>query len=94
MIGRGHQGRTDANHAEVKALFEAHGVQTHSTAKLGSGFPDLLCGVGDRFCLVEIKNGNKPLTPSEIEFHARWPVFVARDAKDVQEICQWLRKTP
>lgn len=92
MIGRGHKGRTDANHGQVKALFEAHGIHTHSTAMLGSGFPDLLCGIRDRLCLVEVKNGDKPLTEDEIRFHAIWPCFVARDAEDVTQICAWLKR--
>lgn len=91
MIGRGHRGRTDQNHSEIKRLFEAHGLHTHSTATLGNGFPDMIIGWRDRVALIEVKHGKKALTEAEITFHAIWPVFVCRDEQDVTEIVRWMK---
>lgn len=51
--------RKDANHGEIKAVFERLGctvIDTHAIA----GALDMLVGVAGVSCLVEVKDGSKP----------------------------------
>lgn len=81
--------RVDDNQGEIVRALQAVGVWVHSTAALGSGFPDLLVWFRGRFHLLEVKDGSKQparrrLTPDEKAFHARCPgpVHVVESAAD------------
>lgn len=72
-----HARAVDANQAEVVAAFRALGCTVHSTASVGSGFPDLAVGLLGRTHLVEVKDGRKvpsarKLTPLEAKFSTSW----------------------
>ena len=72
MNRRGHKGRVDENHAEVKQAFEALGCTVVSLAPLGDGVGDLLVGCDMRNYMVEVKAGDKKLTPDETRFCRNW----------------------
>jgi hypothetical protein len=87
--------RTDANQAEVvKALLDAGCVVT-LLHRVGSGCPDLLCWNGERFVMVEVKDGAKPpsarkLTPEQEAWHAAHegaPVYVVSSVGEAIEVC-------
>lgn len=79
---RGHKGRTDANQAAtVKALRDAS-IAAVSTASVGGGFGDIVCGYRGLNVLLELKDGDKPaserkLTAAEQAFHDTWPGQIA-----------------
>jgi hypothetical protein len=74
--------RTDANQAEIIAVFEAMGCTVAVTSNAGNGFPDMVVGFPTksfaRFnMLVECKDGAKPpsarkLTAEQQIFHTAW----------------------
>lgn len=70
--------RTDRNHAEIiKALRKIPNLSVFSTHEVGKGFPDIVIGYKGVNYLIEIKDGNKPLsarklTDSEVKFHQDW----------------------
>jgi Holliday junction resolvase len=69
--------KIDANHVEIVDALRAEGWLVWSTAALGKGFPDLLCGKQGKLVLVEVKDGSKPpskrrLTQDELVAHARF----------------------
>lgn len=67
--------RVDRNQKEiVKGLTERYGdgsVVLLST--VGEGVPDLLFGYAGVNLLLEVKTDDGTLTPSQIDWHARWP---------------------
>lgn len=72
---RGH--RKDANHNEIKAVFDQAGFSTWDTYQLGKGFPDIIVAKHQKTALIEIKDGSavpsaRKLTMDEIGFHAKW----------------------
>jgi hypothetical protein len=70
---KGHQGRRDSNHKSIVNLFRNFpGVTVADTAALGNGFPDIVVGFRNKSYLIEIKDGNKKLTPEENEFVNSW----------------------
>jgi len=78
--------RTDDNQTEIVKGLRKHGVKVQSTAAIGAGFPDLLCGYEAVLALLEVKDGKKApsaqkLTPDQTKWHAEWegmPVFTVR----------------
>ena len=73
MNRRGHQGRVDANHGEIKHAFELLGCTVVSLASVGDGCPDLAVGVGGHTYLIEVKAGpSAKLTPAEHKFCNTW----------------------
>lgn len=69
--------RVDANHGKIVAAFRKAGASVFSGAALGQGFPDLIVGYAGRTFLVEVKDGDKPLsartlTPDQQEFVKNW----------------------
>ena len=76
--------RLDANHGEIKKIFERMGCDVLDTSKVGGGVPDLLIRVRavNRWLWVEIKTAKGKLKPSQVEFAQRWPVIVARTVDD------------
>jgi hypothetical protein len=68
--------RTDANHAEFRALLNKCGVVYGDLSGVGRGWPDLLVLVRGVWQLVEIKDGKKPpsarkLNPIQTQLHTR-----------------------
>lgn len=69
--------RVDNNHADVVKALRAAGIEAHSTATVGNGFPDVVAGFRSINVLIEIKNGtrdcDRKLTVAEDKFHLSWP---------------------
>jgi hypothetical protein len=60
----------DDNHAEIKAALQQCGWTVIDTSRLGDGFADLLVARAGRIELIEVKDGDKPLSrqqPTEAE---------------------------
>lgn len=77
MNRHGHKGRTDANHTAVLEALRGAGWSATSTASVGDGFPDIICGAGGMNMLIEVKDGTaipsrRKLTPDEASFHQSW----------------------
>lgn len=69
--------KVDDNHRQIVAALRAHGFSVRSTAAIGDGFPDAVCGFGGRTFLCEIKDGAKPpsarkLTDDQVRFRDEW----------------------
>jgi Holliday junction resolvase len=78
------RGRIDENQPEIVRQLRACGVSVRSTANIGSGFPDIVCGYRGRTYLFEIKQPGKKLTKDEERFHEDWRghVAVVRNFRD------------
>lgn len=64
-----HAARTDDNQAEIVKALRKVGVQVEYIKK-----PlDLLCALGKRNVLIEVKDEDGRLTKEQVEFIARWP---------------------
>jgi hypothetical protein len=77
--------RHDGNHSAITDLLRRAGASVFDTASLGNGFPDIAVGYRGRTDLVEIKVGNKKLTPDEIDFGIDWRgrrVLIMRSVED------------
>lgn len=77
MNRRGHKGRVDGNHGEVIAALRKAGIGATSTASVGDGFGDVVAGFRGVNILLEIKDGNKPMTADERKFAETWPGQIA-----------------
>lgn len=66
------RGKVDTNQPEIVRQLRKCGVSVRSTANLGSGFPDIVCGNGGENYLFEIKQPGKKLTSMEEDFHEGW----------------------
>lgn len=69
--------RTDANQKEVVKAFRDTGATVQILSDIGKGCPDILVGSFGQNFLIEIKDGNKPLsaqklTEHEERFHQNW----------------------
>lgn len=69
--------RKDANHNEIAAALRQIGCSVHELHQAGDGISDLLVGYRGRNVLIEVKDGNKPvsarnLTPAQLIFRAEW----------------------
>ncbi len=69
--------KVDNNHAEIVKTFRQLGYSVVSTAKLGKGFPDIICGKFGHNYLFEIKDGKlspskKKLSEDEEKFFREW----------------------
>ena len=69
--------RVDANHAGIAALLAQLGCSVQDLSGVGEGCPDLLVGVAGQNILIEIKDGDKPMsrrgfTPAQKLWHASW----------------------
>ena len=86
--------RTDSNHADVVEALRSAGVLVESLAGVGKGVPDLLCGVGGRLLLIEVKDGSKSpsqrtLTPDQVKWHEAWsgfPVYVITSVSQALDV--------
>ncbi len=86
-------GRTDANHSAIVEALRGIGASVVSLADLGGGIPDLLIGFRGVNLLLEVKDGDKPisqrkLTRAEEKFFEEWRgrVFLAVDVEDAVNI--------
>lgn len=89
MIGRGHRGRTDANHNEIVKALRAVGCSVQSLATVGHGCPDLLVGRAGNIWLMEIKSGEGKLTASERDWIANWTgptVWIVRAVNEALDL--------
>ncbi len=91
--------RVDANQGLIIKCLRTLGCKVHITSDLGKGFPDLVCAVGNKLILVEIKNGalspsKQKLTPCEAEFHLQWQehVFVINSVEQAVKLVSDLRR--
>lgn len=78
--------RVDANQNEIVKAFRQLGCTVQSLATVGSGCPDLVVGIPkNRVLLVEVKDGDKELTPDQERWHANWatPVHIVRHLGEV-----------
>ena len=80
MIGNP-KARVDNNQAQIVTALRMAGICVTSTAALGKGFPDLVCGFRGINVLLEVKCGTTPsqktLTAAEREWHDTWGGQVA-----------------
>ena len=76
--------KIDANQRAIVKTLRKVGCKVISLAAVGNGCPDLLVLLGDKFTMIEVKDGTKPpskrrLTPHQLIFHEEWPVVVVTD---------------
>ena len=84
----------DANEPVIVAAFESLGWMVQRLS--GDGVPDLLCWTGERFILVEVKDGSRipserKLTMAQEAWHRQWcaagaPVFVVVSVEEVETL--------
>lgn len=76
--------KVDANHAQVIDALRKAGIRAMSTAKVGSGFPDIAASLRGVNVLLEVKVGDAKLNAEEQAFHAMWngPVFVVTSPEE------------
>ena len=62
--------RVDLSHSEIREALRNVGFYVHDTAKLGSGFPDLVVvdPYSGRVWFIEVKTDGGRFTAPEIEF--------------------------
>ncbi len=66
-------GKTDGNQKPVVALLRSLGCLVRVTSGVGEGFPDCIARTPrGTVLLVEIKDGDEPLTAAELLFQAEW----------------------
>jgi len=70
-------GRIDANQHDIVDALRSVGASVVSLASIGDGCPDLLVGWRERNYLLEVKDGNKPvsqqaLTPDQLAWVNAW----------------------
>ena len=90
------RGRVDENHAAVVDLLRGFGCSVVSTAGVGDGFPDLVCGYHGTH-LLELKDGSlspsrRRLTDDEREWHEAWlgePVEVVESPAQAAELVEY-----
>lgn len=69
--------KIDANQEAVVSALRAAGASVQSLAAVGKGVPDLLVGHKGKTLLMEVKDGNKPLssqrlTEDQLKWHGAW----------------------
>jgi hypothetical protein len=84
-----HHAKIDANQPEIVAALRKAGCSVQSLASIGHGAPDLLVGRHGQNYLLEVKDGDKPvsrrsLTPLEKEWIDTWKgeVFVVTNTAE------------
>ena len=84
--------KVDDNQAAIVDALRNAGFSLRSTAAIGGGFPDIVCGYGGRTFLCEVKDGSKPpsarkLTPDQVKFRDEWKgnYTVLESIEDVRE---------
>ena len=69
--------KVDQNQDQVVSALRAAGATVQSLASVGKGVPDLLVGYKGKTLLMEVKDGNKPLsaqrlTEDQLTWHGAW----------------------
>ena len=69
--------KVDANQPEITAALRKAGASVLHLHSVAGGCGDILVGFRKRNFLLEIKDGNAPvsqrkLTPAQVEFHLTW----------------------
>lgn len=92
------RGRTDRNHPQIVRELRVEGVSVVSTADMGDGFPDIVCGVREQNYMFEIKDplekpSKRKLTDDELCWHKQWrgQVHVIETSEDALRIMGLLR---
>lgn len=89
--------RLDANHKDIADGLRAFGCSVLSLARLGSGAPDLLVGIGTHNVLIEIKVKAGKLSDGQKEFFAVWrgPKAVVRSLEEaIDALAPYQARTP
>ena len=78
--------KIDINQPKIVDQLRQCGISVQVLSAVGKGCPDLLCGVGGRNFLLELKNPDQPpskqaLTAEEAIWHNEWKgkVAIVRD---------------
>ena len=85
--------RIDGNHVAIVKTLRDLGVSVFSTAGVGDGFPDLVCGYHGTH-LLELKDGSlspsrRRLSEDERAFHESWlgePVSIVESPAQAKEL--------
>ena len=92
--------RVDANQKDIVKLIRNMGASVLILSAVGKGCPDILVGINGLNTLVEIKDGDKPmsrtrLTTAEKLFHDEWrgEAVIIRCASDAIELVDRLKNT-
>jgi hypothetical protein len=65
--------RVDANHSLIVKTLRDLGCSVFDTSRVAGGFPDLVVGINQVTCLVEIKADEKSrFTPAQEAFMLNW----------------------
>ena len=88
--------RIDGNHVAIVQTLRDLGVSVFSTAGVGDGFPDLVCGYHGTH-LLELKDGSlspsrRRLTDDEREWHEAWlgePVEVVESPAQAAQLVEY-----
>ena len=90
--------RQDANHAEIRKVFQDAGLSTLDLHQLKCACDLLVGGLGCNI-LIEIKDGSrKPserrLSPDEEKFHARWlgPLYIIETVDQARVLANQLAR--
>ena len=80
--------KIDSNQTEIVSWLRGIGALVYSTASLGKGFPDIVCGYRGEIYLFEIKTPEGKLTRDEVKFHEQWfgYVHVVRSISEVKNV--------
>ena len=66
----------DVNQSEIVGALRAAGAYVQDSSRMGSGFPDLVCGFRGKTVLMEVKRPGgtieKKLTEHQREWISRW----------------------
>lgn len=94
--------KVDTNHGKIVRELRKAGCFVTSLAMVGCGCPDLLVGRAGVWCVIEVKDGDRPpserkLTKDEERWHADaaahgLPVFVAESEESALEAIGLLRR--
>ena len=88
--------RIDGNHVAIVQTLRDLGVSVFSTAGVGDGFPDVVCGYHGTH-LLELKDGSlspsrRRLTDDEREWHEAWlgePVEIVESPAQAAELVEY-----
>lgn len=86
MKYRGHNPRRDGNERDIIDALRKIGAEV--SAPMGeAGFPDLVCCLGRKLVMLEIKSGKEKINEYQEDFHRRFKghVFVVRTVEEALE---------
>lgn len=64
--------KVDSNQTKVVKALREFGCSVQHLHAVGRGCPDIVVGYKDRNYLLEIKDGEKKLTPDQVIWHYDW----------------------